>query len=117
MSNTLKGNCHCGSVKFEVTLHSPLEKGLRCNCSLCKRKGALMYAVPKSDLTVIEGKDKLSLYQWGSNRARHYFCQTCGIYTHHQRYANPEEYSFNLGCIDEVDVDVLSVDMIKGADF
>ena len=31
--------------------------------------------------------------------AKHYFCSVCGIYTHHQRRSNPEEYGYNVGCL------------------
>ena len=62
-----------------------------------------MAAVPLESLRVTRGADNLGLYQWNSKIAQHYFCKTCGIYTHHARRSNPNEYGFNVGCIDEVD--------------
>ena len=38
---TYTGSCHCGAVRFAFKAPE-IDKGLRCNCSLCRRKGALM---------------------------------------------------------------------------
>jgi hypothetical protein len=100
---TRTGTCHCGAVRFEVDLEDGLANLRRCNCSLCRRKGAIMASVPVERLRVIAGADRLTLYQWNSRQARHYFCSVCGIYTHHQRRSNPREYGFNVACIEGVD--------------
>ena len=66
-----------------------------------------MAGVPLSDLEVTKGRDKLSLYQWNTKTAKHYFCSQCGIYTHHQRRSNPKQYGFNVACIEDVDMNAL----------
>lgn len=101
---TEKGRCHCGAVRFEVDLENGYENVRRCNCSLCSRKGAIMASVPLERLRVTRGADTLSLYQWNTRTARHYFCSICGIYTHHQRRSVPTEYGFNLACIEGIDL-------------
>lgn len=53
-----------------------------------------------SSLQVLKGAENLSLYTWGTHTAKHYFCKTCGIYTHHQRRSDPKECGVNLGCIE-----------------
>ena len=88
---------------FEVDLEDGLQDLRRCNCSLCRRKGAIMASVPVEKLRVVEGEDKLSLYQWNTKIARHYFCSICGIYTHHQRRSDPTTCGFNVACIEGVD--------------
>ena len=100
---TRTGSCHCGAVVFEVELEDGLQNLRRCNCSLCRRKGAIMAGIPVEKLKVVAGEDQLSLYQWNKKIARHYFCKHCGIYTHHQRRSNPAEFGFNVACIDGVD--------------
>lgn len=100
---TATGSCHCGAVVFEVDLDEGLQNLRRCNCSLCRRKGAIMAGVPVTRLRVVKGEDQLALYQWNERIARHYFCKVCGIYTHHQRRSNPEEYGFNVACLEGVD--------------
>jgi hypothetical protein len=103
VSETRKGVCHCGGIEFTVTLENGLENLRRCNCSLCRRKGAIMASVPVTGLRVTKGADLLSLYTWNTGTAKHYFCKVCGIYTHHQRRSNPAEFGFNVACIDGVD--------------
>lgn len=98
-----KGQCHCGAVKFTVELEDGLIDPRRCNCSMCKRRGAVVASVLIREFTIIEGEDMLTLYQFNTNTARHYFCSRCGIYTHHQRRSNPHLYAFNIACLDGVD--------------
>ena len=62
-----------------------------------------MAMAPLAALTVSRGEENLGIYQWNTRVARHYFCKTCGIYTHHQRRSNPEEYGFNVACLEGVD--------------
>lgn len=102
-----QGQCHCGSVKFSVKLPNGLIDTRRCNCSMCRRRGAVVASVELKDLSVIEGQDTLSLYQFNTNTAKHYFCSKCGIYTHHQRRSNPELYAINIACLEGVDPFVL----------
>jgi len=90
-------------VEFVVRLERGLEDVRRCNCSLCRRKGALMSTVPLADLEVTRGADKLTLYQWNTRTAEHYFCSVCGIYTHHRRRSDPTSYGFNVACLEGVD--------------
>jgi hypothetical protein len=103
MFTVRNGKCHCGAVEFEVELENGFEDLRRCNCSLCRRKGAIMASVPVERLKVVKGTGMLTLYQWNTRAAKHYFCKVCGIYTHHQRRSNPSQYGFNIGCIEGVD--------------
>lgn len=96
-------SCHCGAVRLVLDLPEGLQNLRRCNCSLCRRKGAVMASVPLAALRVTEGEDALRLYTWNSHTAKHYFCGICGIYTHHRRRSNPNEYGVNVACIDGVD--------------
>ncbi len=106
---TYKGSCHCGAVQFEVRNQEKLQDLKRCDCSLCRKKGAIMAGVKLADLVVTTGEDKLSLYQWNTKTAKHYFCSICGIYTHHQRRVAPDEYGFNVACIEGVELKSLGV--------
>ena len=97
-----KLTCHCGEIEAEINLDGDLQKVLQCNCSICKRKNAIMSMVKNEDFKIVKGKDKLKLYQFHSKVAKHYFCTNCGIYTHHNPRVNPAMTGFNLGCIDEI---------------
>ena len=95
--------CHCGQIEAEINVSNKLDKIVRCNCSICKKKGAIMSMVKNEDFKITKGRDKLKLYQFHSKVAKHYFCSVCGIYTHHNPRINPSLTGFNLGCIDEID--------------
>jgi hypothetical protein len=62
-----------------------------------------MNILPKEAIKFIKGEDNLSVYQFGTNVAKHYFCKICGIYTHHQRKSDPNGIGVNIGCIDKLD--------------
>lgn len=112
-----KGQCHCGSVKFTVKLPNGLVDTRRCNCSMCRRRGAVVASVELKDFSIDEGEDVLSLYQFNTNTAKHYFCSKCGIYTHHQRRSNPLLYAINIACLEGVDPYVLAhVPVLDGED-
>lgn len=75
-----------------------------------------MVSVPMSTLTIEGGAKKLSLYEWNTNSAKHYFCSVCGIYTHHQRRARPDHYAVNIACFDDSShVEGLRVGVVDGA--
>ncbi|MHC8381393.1 GFA family protein [Pseudomonas sp. LB3P14] len=97
-----RASCHCGAVILEIHLPDGIPTPHRCDCSFCKRKGAIVAAVPASDLKVIRGDAALLKYQFGKQMAEHFFCGNCGIYTHHRRSTNPDEYGFNVGCLEGV---------------
>jgi hypothetical protein len=97
-----KASCHCGSVVLELSLPNGVENPRRCDCSICRRKGAIVGSVDLSGIKIIKGAADLKLYQFNSKTAKHYFCSNCGIYTHHQRRSNPTEYGFNIGCLEGV---------------
>tara|TARA_Y100001970_G_scaffold238221_1_gene299314 strand:+ start:4878 stop:5240 length:363 start_codon:yes stop_codon:yes gene_type:complete len=97
-----KLKCHCGGVEIEVNLPNGLKNLVRCNCSICKRRSAVMGKVGPDDLKVTKGKELLSLYQFHSKTAKHYFCSVCGIYTHHNPRSAPSNYGFNVACLDDI---------------
>jgi hypothetical protein len=96
------GACHCGAVRFRVRLADGLHSARRCTCSYCRMRGAVALTARVGDLEIIEGAGMLTLYQFNTNTAKHYFCSRCGIYTHHQRRSNPGEYGINAACLDGV---------------
>jgi hypothetical protein len=98
-----RASCHCGGVVLELDLSDGVMHARRCNCSMCRRKGAIMGAVPLAGLRVVQGAELLRVYSFNTRTAEHYFCSRCGIYTHHRRRSNPHQYGYNLGCLEGVD--------------
>lgn len=108
MTQPKKLTCHCGKVELKVHLLDGLNTAHRCNCSFCKRRGAIaVTAAYPNGIEIVKGADELTLYQWNTKTAEHYFCKTCGIYTHHRRRSNPNEFSVNASAIDGVDPSTL----------
>jgi hypothetical protein len=95
------GSCHCSSIKFQI--ESNLEKIVQCNCSICIRRNAKMIMIPKENFLLLEGSENLSLYQFNTDIAKHFFCKKCGIYTHHNRKSDPNGMGVNLGCIEDLE--------------
>lgn len=96
-------SCHCGAVVLELSLPDGIVSPRHCNCSMCRRRGAVVASVPLSGLKILKGQDALRQYQFNTHTARHFFCGHCGIYTHHQRRSNPAEFGYNVGCLEGVD--------------
>ena len=125
-SKTYSASCHCGAIRFTFT-GEEISSGRRCNCSICIRKGAVMssnYFRP-SDVEV-EGKERLALYQFGDKDVNHFFCRICGISPFstvasvppdYQGTARPGDYRINLGCVHDLDVLALDIDVINGRSF
>ncbi|WP_308916761.1 GFA family protein [Jannaschia sp. LMIT008] len=109
--------CHCGTVRFEVALTDGLATARRCDCSFCTMRGAVAVSAPKDGITILEGKESLRLYTFNTGVARHWFCGTCGIYTHHRRRSNPDEYGVNVACLEGISpFDLTQVDVMDGID-
>ena len=113
-ADSLQGSCHCGAVKFEV--RTAIVPAGRCNCSLCRRKGVLMTPLfPASQLTILSGEDALTLYQFNTKVARHYFCKHCGIYPFHQTRKDSLQWRVNIGCLEGIDPYALEAGLADGA--
>lgn len=95
-------SCHCGAVVLELSLPDGLVNTRRCDCSMCRRRGAVVASVPLNGIRIVQGAEHLKLYQFNTHTAKHYFCSNCGIYTHHQRRSKPDEYGFNVGCLESI---------------
>lgn len=111
---THTGSCHCGQVKFEVDGEIP--GALACNCSICQRKGSLLWFVPRSQLRVTAGEDKLATYTFNQHVIRHRFCPTCGIHPFGEG-SDPmgnAMAAINLRCLEDIDLDAIPVQHYDG---
>ena len=105
--------CHCRSVHFEVD--ADITELSQCNCSLCLKKNALMFAVHESHLRVVSGQEHLAEYRFHTRVARHFFCKSCGIYTFHSRRSAPDVFGVNVFCLEDFDIDGVPVNLNQGA--
>ena len=113
----MNGACHCKTVRFHVKLTDGLQTARRCNCSFCRMRGAVAVSAELGDITFISGEDALTLYTFNTGAAKHYFCSVCGIYTHHQRRSNPNQYGINAACLEGVSpFDFAEVPVMNGVE-
>lgn len=105
------GSCHCGRIRFSV--ETTLDKVVECNCSICTKKGVLHHRVAPQHFRLLHGEEFLTLYQFDSKEARHYFCKQCGIHPFSNPRAAPDHYSINVRCLDDVDLTTAHFDVVK----
>jgi hypothetical protein len=98
---TFDGACHCGTVRFRVD--AEITEVTTCDCSLCAKRNAVMAKIPETDLTILEGETALTLYQWNTRRAKHYFCSCCGVYVFHRKRVAPGHFGVNVFCLEGFD--------------
>jgi len=65
-------------------------------------RGAIAVSAQLDGIDIVKGSNKLTLYEFNTNTAKHYFCSVCGIYTHHQRRSNPNQFGINVSCLEGV---------------
>jgi hypothetical protein len=110
------GGCHCGAVRFEAALPAKVE-AQDCNCSICARAGFLHVIVPESRFRLLRGEDSLTEYAFNTGVARHLFCRVCGIKSFYRPRSNPDGWSVNARCLDDLgDLD-LHVTAFDGRDW
>ncbi len=111
----MEGACHCGTVRFRVKLTDGFRTARRCNCSYCRMRGAVAVSANVGDISFHAGKEALTLYQFNTRLAEHYFCSKCGIYTHHRRRSNPSQLGINVACLEGVSpFDFANIPVIDG---
>jgi hypothetical protein len=88
-----KGSCHCGNVAYEV--EGEIDKVIACNCSMCQRKGWLLWFVPKAQFRLLTPDANASTYFFNKHVIAHRFCPKCGIHP----YAEGEKQGQALAAI------------------
>ncbi len=78
----ITGRCHCGAVKFEV-VSKPLYGLTTCNCSICRRYGALWVHQKPDDVSISASDSATFPYIWGDKGIAFHTCNTCGCTTHY----------------------------------
>ena len=104
-------SCHCGTVRYEVD--AELENLLQCNCSTCRRFGAIHWYVNPARVTLLTPKIGMGTYLWQDCHGGHQFCTTCGTSIMRSGYPNGV-IALNACMIEEVDVFALEVERYDG---
>ena len=110
---TFTGGCHCGQVRYQVQVEK-LE-AVKCNCSICCKKGFIHLIVPAARFTLLQGQDALSTYTFNTGIAKHQFCRYCGIHSFYRPRSHPDGYDVNLRCLDGNPIDRFQITDFDGA--
>ncbi len=109
-----KGSCHCGQVSFEV--EGEINGALACNCSICSRKGSLLWFVSREKLQLKTAEEAASTYTFNKHVIKHRFCPTCGIHPYGEG-VDPEGNrmaAINLRCLEDIDLAAVPVQNFDG---
>jgi hypothetical protein len=108
---TYHGSCHCGQVRFEID--SVIDRVTHCNCSVCSKKGIVHHRVLPENFRLLTGEDALTVYQFGTRVAKHFFCSHCGTHTFTNPRAAPHLYTVNVRCLDDFDLTQAEVEVLE----
>lgn len=109
-----KGSCHCGRVAFEV--EGDLNGAMACNCSMCSRKGSLLWFVARDKLRLMTSEADLGAYTFNKRAIQHRFCNTCGIHPYGEG-ADPNGNrmaAINIRCLEGIDLESVPVQKFDG---
>lgn len=111
---TYHGSCHCGRIAFEV--EGTLDRAMACNCSLCQRKGSLLWFVPRENLHLTTPEDNAATYTFHKHVIRHRFCPVCGIhpYAEGKDKEGKAMAAINIRCLEGIDLDSVPVGHFDG---
>lgn len=111
------GSCHCGRIAFQV--EGEIGEVYDCNCSLCRRRGGLLWFAPREAFTLTTSPTDVSTYTFYKHHLQHHFCAACGIapYSEGDNPRMGPMVAINVRCLPEVDLDALQVKRIDGASF
>jgi len=108
------GSCHCGKIAFEV--EGEIKSALACNCSICSRKGSLLWFVPREKLQLRTPEEVASTYTFNKHLIEHRFCPTCGIHPYGEGLdpKGNRMAAINIRCLESVDLSAIPVQNFDG---
>jgi len=112
-----RGSCHCGRVAYEV--EGTLDGAMACNCSMCQRKGSLLWFVPRDKLRLLTPEENSVAYTFNKNLIQHRFCPVCGLHPYAEG-TDPKGNrmaAINVRCLEDIDLDSIQVTKVNGRDF
>lgn len=108
------GSCHCGQIKFAA--EGEIGAALACNCSMCQRKGSLLWFIPRCNLRLLTPPENISTYLFNKHMIKHHFCATCGIHPYGEGVSPNGEAmaAINLRCVEDIELDAIPVQHYDG---
>ena len=111
-----RGSCHCGKVAYEV--EGDIQEAYSCNCSMCERRGSLLWFAPREKFKLLRGEPDLTTYTFNKHQIRHRFCKSCGTQPFGEGEQGGQQMrAVNLRCVPEIDLEALAIQKVDGASF
>jgi len=109
-----QGSCHCGKIAFEV--EGEPTSALSCNCSMCSRKGSLLWFVPHDQLRLLTPDENAATYLFNKHVIKHRFCPTCGIHPYGEGTGpdGKRMAAINLRCLPDLNLAAIPVQQFNG---
>lgn len=109
-----QGSCHCGGIAFKA--EGELGEVMACNCSICQRKGVLMWFLPRAKLELLTPVEAMRTYTFNQHAIKHHFCPQCGIHPFGEATGPDGQpmVAINARCLEGVEVDALTVKHFDG---
>lgn len=113
--SSFDGSCHCGRIAF--TVQGEIEEVIDCNCSMCRRKGALLAAFPRDALTLHTPEADMGTYRFNRELIAHRFCPDCGVapFSEGKERDGAAMTMVNVRCLPNVELGALKVMRYDGA--
>lgn len=114
-----EGSCHCGRIAFTVQADEPVTEVIDCNCSLCRRRGGLLWFAAREALVLSSDPTQLATYQFHKHHLQHHYCAQCGIAPFSEGVdprSGQAMVAVNVRCLPGVALDGLTVTAFNGAD-
>lgn len=111
-----KGSCHCGQVAFQA--EGEIDSALSCNCSICFRRGSLLWFIPRERLTLLTPEEAASSYTFNKHAIQHRFCPSCGMHPYGEG-SDPQGNrmaAINLRCVEGIDLSSIPTHEFNGRD-
>ena len=91
--------------------------GSRAIESMRLEKGFLHWIVEPDQFRLLTPPGAVSLYQFHTKTAKHYFCPTCGIHAYYIPRSHPDKIDVNVRCLDGVDLSSLTIQFFNGQEW
>ena len=116
----LAGSCHCGRIAYEVEVGDGITEVYDCNCSMCRRRGGLLWFAPRSALVLKTAEADLATYRFNREHLAHHHCTVCGIAPFSEGVdpkSGAKTVAVNLRALPGLDLATLKIVPVDGASF
>ncbi|MBS9726823.1 GFA family protein [Stutzerimonas stutzeri] len=113
-----RATCHCGAVELLLDLPDGIVDPRRCDCSMCRRRGSLLWFAPREAFQLATDPADVATYHFNKAHIDHHHCRECGIAPYSEAVdprTGTTMVAVNVRCVPAVDLAALTVTSYDGA--